>query len=126
MAMCLNWLSYCKHFFVCFQNLAKSGQELILEHAFARDCLGTLYSMYSTAPVYMYAYGICDLCNAANSIGRLFRSRPLMHEKSAEMYSTFPLRLSESDYRVSGGFLLVILVSHGSISLRKRMTEKNF
>ncbi len=59
----------------------------------------------------MYAYGICAMLSTLLVVFSVSSPRR-MHEKSAEMYSTFPLQLSESDFRVLGGFLLVILVSH--------------
>jgi hypothetical protein len=53
-------------------------------------------------------------------------SPQMMHKKSAEMYIPFSMRLSESNFWVLGGFLLVLLVSYRRTEPRKRITENNF
>ncbi len=75
--------------------------------------------------VYMYADGICGILPTLLAVFSV-SSPQMMHEKSAEMYIPFSMRLSESNFRVLGGFLLVILVSYRRTEPRKRITENFF
>jgi hypothetical protein len=113
-------------FSFCFQNLAKSGQELILEHAFARDCLGTLFSMYvlHQCTLYMYAYRICAVLPTLLVV--FFGVIPSKNARKIRRNEMYTRWLFEDGFRVLGGFLLVLLVSRRRIGTRKKMTKNNF